>query len=117
LTDLQSDVKGFLDDVSLRLDDLVHFSPKGLPSIFPLLDCLDTLDSLQHHLAAITFGCPKTRAIKASISTHLASTAASLHLAKWQWDIDVSTACITQTPIYGVFYDTGMLFNILSNHG
>jgi len=36
LLDLQSDVKEFVDEVSLRLDGLVPFSPKGPPSAFPL---------------------------------------------------------------------------------
>jgi hypothetical protein len=117
LSDLQSDVKEFNDDMSFRLDDLAPFSPKGLPSAFPLLDCLDTLDSLQHRLANITFNGPQSRALKANIFTHLASTEASLYLAKQQWDNDVATARMMQTPTYGVFYDTGMLFNVFRDHG
>lgn len=116
LTDLQSEVKEFVDNVSLRLDGLVPFSPIGPPSPFPLLDCLDTVDSLQHRLATVTFKGPQSLALKASISTHLASTEASLHLAKCQWDSNVTTARMKQTPTYGVFYDTGMLFNVFNDH-
>jgi hypothetical protein len=117
LADLESEVKEVVDNVSLRLDSLVPFSPIGPPSPFPLLDCLETLDSLQHRLETVTFEGPQSLAFKANISTHLASTEAKLHLAKRQWDNDVSTARMKQTPTYGVFYDTGMLFNVFNNRG
>jgi hypothetical protein len=115
LSNLQSEVKEFVDDVSLRLDSLAPFSPIEPPSPFPLFDCLDTLDSLQHRLATVTFKGPQSLALKANIFTCLTSTEASLHLAKRQWDNDVATACLKRTPTYGVFYDTGMPFNIFSN--
>ena len=108
LTDLQSEVEEFVIDVSLRLDNLVPFSPKGPPSPFPLLDCLDALDCLQHRLSSITFKGPQSLSIEANISSLLTSAEAKLRLARSQWDNDVATTRMSQTPTYSVFYDTGI---------
>jgi hypothetical protein len=110
LSDLESEVKKIVDDVSLHLASLVSCLPAG-PSPFPLIDHLYALDSLKDCLATITFGGPSCQALKDNISTRLASAEASLHFAKRQWDNGVAATCVKQTPIYGIFYDTGMLFN------
>ncbi len=57
------------------------------------------------------FGGLSCRALKDNMSTHLASAEASLHFAKHQWDDSVATTRVKQTPTYGIFYNTGMLFN------
>jgi hypothetical protein len=115
LSDLQSEVEEFVLDVSLRLDNLVPLSARGSPSPFPLLDCLDVLDGLQYRLSSITFNGPQSHSLKANISGLLDSAALKLRLARCQWDNDVATTRLKQTPTYGVFYDTGMLFNIFNN--
>lgn len=110
LSDLESEVEEIVDDVSLCLASLVPCLPTG-PSPFPLIDRFYALDSLKDRLATITFGGPSCRALKDNISTRLASAEASLHFAKRQWDDGVSATRVKQTPTYGIFYDTGMLFN------
>jgi hypothetical protein len=113
LTDLQSEVEEFVIDVSSRLDNLAPPLLKEPPSPFLLHDCLDTLDCLKYRLSSITFNGPQSHSLKANISGHLDLAEAKLLGARCQWDNDVATNCMKQTPTYGVFYDTGMLLNIL----
>jgi hypothetical protein len=111
----------FLSELEQRVDILCERALEGLarlgrplssgaPTLFPLLELLQSSRSLKDELDTVTFKGPAVFDLKTSISSKLQKIHTKLVAAKKDWNQKLSDIKAMKTPTHGLPCETGMGF-------
>lgn len=110
LADIEVEVDALYHEALNGLAHIGQPSPSGPPSPFPLADLLLLSKDLKSRLETITFKGPAVLKVKDSIFLKLKNVDRKLVTAKMVWNEELANIRATETPAYGLPYDTGKVF-------